>query len=556
MHNPPPGADKEMNNPVQRHKRQAARARSQESHFYPPAGRAPADRGSWQDEHPEIPTIRRASLYRDHAGQAARQAEEERESEARSRYVNAPLGKQQRAAGSREYPITVVQHKRRRVYTPPPPARHTRPHARRSRSWQDQLMRPGRKRTVLVASLLLLILLIAGILFNVTRSQTSGSYTFTGSGTPQAGAQQGGDPHELVITPTDTDHPAPPVYATSAYLLDADTGATLYAHNPFVHLPMLSTTKLMTAVLAFEHGNLDEKISITPAISTDIAQLSPDSTLMGIKKGEVYTLRDLLYGLLLLSGNDAAVAIADGLAGNLPNFVTEMNQRAHQLGLLDTHYMNPHGLLATGHYSSAHDLAILGRYSMSIAMLQRISATETYVISKTSTHPEHDLINGNQFLWWYPGVNGGKPGYDGASNFVQVISCTRNHHHLIAVVMHTVNWWTDMRNLLNWGFDNFTWISPRSVDSQYNPIPFDYLWNYFASDKQEDTIASGDSRYYIYTGYTISGPILAYYDQKGGLKHFGYPTSLPLTAGTAMLSQHFTQSTIQCNLTTRACTDQ
>src|SRR5881396_2633568 len=105
--------------------------------------------------------------------------------------------------------------------------------------------------------------------------------------------------------PQETDHPAPPVIATSAYLLDADTGTTLYAYNPFLHLPMLSTTKLMTASLAVEQGNLERRITITNAMSNDISQLSADSALFGIKKGETYTLRDLLYGLLFVSGNDA-----------------------------------------------------------------------------------------------------------------------------------------------------------------------------------------------------------------------------------------------------------
>ncbi len=320
---------------------------------------------------------------------------------------------------------------------------------------------------------------------------------------------------------------------------------------------MMSTTKLMTAVLAVEQGNLDQNITITPSIARDISQLSADSTVVGIKKGETYSLRDLLYGLLLKSGNDAAIAIADSLAGNLPHFVAQMNQRARQLGLYDTHYINPHGLLAQGQYSSAHDLAILGQYSMSIPLIHQISGTQVYIIHKGGNHQDIPLINGNQFLFWYPGVDGGKPGYDGASNFVQVISSTRNHHHLIGVVMHTNNWWTDMRDLMNWGFDNFTWISPRDVDSAQNPIPFDSLWNYFASDKKENTLPTANrGRYYIYTGYSISDPIMAYYDKGGGLQKYGYPISLPAVSSSAIVTQRFEKVTIQCDLTTKQCTSQ
>jgi D-alanyl-D-alanine carboxypeptidase len=232
-----------------------------------------------------------------------------------------------------------------------------------------------------------------------------------------------------------------------------------------------------------------------------------------------------------------------------------MNSRAHQLGLIDTHYMNPHGLSETGNYSSARDLAVLGRFSLSIPLIHQISETQTYIIPQNGSHPVHALLNGNQFLWWYPGVDGGKTGYDGGSNFVQVISCIRNHHHLIGVVIHTNNWWTDMRDLMNWGFDNFKWISPRDLDSQQNPIPFDSDWNYFASDKQDNTIDTADQgRYYIYTGFSISGPILAYFDKSGGLKQFGYPIGMPTVSTTSVESQHFEHATIQCDLTKKQCT--
>ena len=360
--------------------------------------------------------------------------------------------------------------------------------------------------------------------------------------------------HKLVIIPQDTDHPAPPVLAESAYLLDANTGATLYAYNPFTRLPMLSTTKLMTASLAVESGNLDQKITITKAMSSDINQLSADSALFGIKKGETYTLRDLLYGLLFVSGNDAAIAIADGLGGNLQNFVTHMNQKARQLGMYDTHFVNPHGLLDSGQYSCAHDLAILGKYSMSLPLLHTISGQNSYHIPAGGNHPERFLINENQFMWWYPGVDGGKTGYDGEKDFIQVMSVTRNNHHLIGVVMHTNNWWTDMRDLMNWGFDSFTWISPRDVDANQHPIPYDDLWNYFASDTQNVTIPTTDKgRYYVYTGFSISGPIMAYFDKNGGLSKFGYPEKMPGTSIASIMSQQFQHATIQCNVATGLC---
>jgi len=395
------------------------------------------------------------------------------------------------------------------------------------------------------------------IFINLNLNHTA--ITLSGSGNsntkqPPAIGQIPTNAHKLVIVPQDTDHPAPPVLATSAYLLDADTGTTLYAYNPFMHLPMLSTTKLMTASLAVEQGNLDQRITITNAMSNDINQLSADSALFGIKKGETYTLRDLLFGLLFVSGNDAAIAIADALGGNMQNFVAQMNQKAYQLGMYDTHFVNPHGLLDNGQYSSAHDLALLGRYSMSLPVLHKISGQNAYHIPAGGNHPERFLINENQFMWWYPGVDGGKTGYDNSKDFIQVMSVTRNHHHLIGVVMHTNNWWTDMRDLMNWGFDSFTWISPRDVDANQHPIPYDYLWNYFARDTKDVTIPTTDNgRYYIYTGFAISGPILKYFDKNGGLTKFGYPTKMPAASGAQIISQQFEHATIQCNSATGLC---
>ncbi len=471
--------------------------------------------------------------------------------------------------------IMVTQRQRSPIYEPratlPDHPRH-----RQSRNYPSPGTRKGhhyiarteRPKNVLVplagtrlitCLFLLAILVIGSIAYYAIRAQIrlGASSTSTGltSGTSSSSSSAPPpiNPHELIITPEDSDHPAPPVYATAAYLLDADTGATLYAQNPFMHLPILSTTKLMTAVLAVEQGNPDQVITITPAIDHDVSQLSGDSALFGLKKGETYTLRDLLYGLLLVSGNDAAVAIADTIGGNLPHFVAEINQRAQQLGLNDTHYMNPHGLLETGQYSSAHNLAILGRYAFSLPLIHQISGTEQYHITQKVYHAEHFLVNGNQFLWWYPGIDAGKTGYDGQYDFVQVVSATRNNHHLIGVTIHTVDWWTDMRDLMNWGFDSFQWISPYDIDFQH-PIPFDFLWNYFTGDKKENTIpTSNQGRYYIYTGFSVAGLILSYFDHGGGLMKFGYPESMATISSTLTITQTFEHATIQCDLTTKQC---
>ena len=554
MYKKPPDEDRtreypEITYPAQRRKRPDATYKQPSNAFH-------------ADEHPEIPRVRRASLNLD---------KQPTNPSPGSEFIQ-DVGDDEDVISqniTRINKIAVTANRRSSsstVYSPPSSSRqlHRAKSPAGSRHFHSQspfftrLQQSSHSRKLMIICIVALIIVTSSqIILNLSHNHigiTLSSWGNTNTKQSQAIGQIPASAHKLVIVPQDIDHPAPPVIATSAYLLDADTGTTVYAYNPFMHLPMLSTTKLLTASLAVEQGNLDRRITITNAMSNDISQLSADSALFGIKKGETYTLRDLLYGLLFVSGNDAAIAIADALGGNVQNFVAQMNQKAHQLGMYDTHFVNPHGLLDPGQYSSARDLALLGRYSMSLPVLHKISGLNAYHIPAGGNHPERFLINENQFMWWYPGVDGGKTGYDGQKDFIQLMSVTRNHHHLIGVVMHTNNWWTDMRDLMNWGFDSFTWISPRDVDVNQHPIPYDYLWNYFAHDTKDVTIPSANhGRYYIYTGFSISGPIMTYFDKNGGLSKFGFPTKMPATSGTQIISQQFEHATIQCNLTTGLC---
>jgi D-alanyl-D-alanine carboxypeptidase len=559
-------------------------------------------RGFYADEHPEIPLIRRASLQKNRAEMVpanehnpeACDDKPAQESDTgiypritlKQRRVEMPppdssgatgsyaafVAKQKRAemlpftgleAPIEEQTDTAKQERVARRQRSPLSTDRIRPVSARRRM-KDPISQTGfsffprRKKTWLLIGLLALLALalapiLSGLIRNTMTQQKNASYTTSQVSISRLQSVPS-NPHELVIMPPQTDHPAPPVLATSAFLLDADNEHALYAQNPYLHLSMLSTTKLMTAALAVETGNLDQQITITSQMEADISLLSADSALFGVKQGETYTLRDLIYGLLFVSGNDAALVIADALAGNVQNFVAEMNQKAQELGLRDTHFVNPHGLLNPGQYSCARDLAVLGQYSLSIPALQQMSSSRVYHIAAGGKHGARVLINENQFLWWYPGVDGGKTGFDGVSDFVQVMSVTRNHHHLIGVVIHTNNWWTDMRDLMDYGFNDYTWASPRTAELSGQPIPYDNLWNYFASDTQNVSVPTANNgRYYVYSGYTISNPILSYFDQKGGLKTFGFPMKMPVPTGSTLMSQQFQHGAIQCNLSTNQC---
>ncbi len=526
--------------PSQEEPREESETYHPESYSLPQRRRRAADsrlppRIFYSDEHPEIPKIKRAS-----------------------RYSSAPDG------------LSVAPAKRKRcdystVDKPP-----TEDQTASSNEQEDVRKQPlprltfsqqltSRPKLIAVGGVVLAMILLMLAMISTSHQLSAQDIQMPvnsqGNNTISFHNTDAGNSRQIAIPQQSGDHPVPPVLATSAYLLDADTGATLYASNPSMHLPMLSTTKLMTALVATQIGNLNHSILINDTITNEINQIAAYSSLMGIKRGETYTLKDLLYGMLMVSGNDAAIAIADQLGGgNQQNFVDKMNQEAAKLGLHDTHYTNPHGLLAEGHFSSAHDLVLLEKYSLSVPLIHTISTTREYDIPKNDKHDIHNMFNENQFLWWYPGVDGGKQGWDAATNYVQVISCIRNHRHLIGAVMHTVDWWTDMRDLMNWGFNTYTWISPGNANSPSNPIPFAADWHYFQKDKKEKTIPTADKgRYYIYTGYSISDPIMTYFDKNGGLNTFGYPTSQTKSLSNNVLVQQFNHRAIYCNQQTQQC---
>ena len=264
----------------------------------------------------------------------------------------------------------------------------------------------------------------------------------------------------------------PTITAEAGYVYDPALGLTYFAKNADMELPQASCTKIMTALLAVEHGNLNQVITV----GADAAALvRPDSSFMGLSAGEKLTLHDLLYGLLLPSGNDAAVAIADGISGSVPAFVALMNQRAQQLGLTRTHFMNPDGLGETNHYTTARDLAVLAAAAMKNPILVQITSTMEYKIPKTHTHKAYDLMTGDDLIPGarspYPGAIGVKPGYTGDAGYCQAFAAIRYGHLIVGAVLNEPSWQvriTDMRNLLDWGFEQ------EAIPPAPSPIPWSY----------------------------------------------------------------------------------
>ncbi len=254
-----------------------------------------------------------------------------------------------------------------------------------------------------------------------------------------------------------TGGPPPVVTARAAYVFDADLGFTYYGKSADTELPMASCTKIMTALLAVERGSLDQTVKV----GADAAAFAtPGNSYMGLSAGEQLPLRDLLYGLMLPSGNDAAMAIADAIGGSEQHFVALMNQRAQQLGLTHTHFANPHGLSAPGHYTTARDLAVLAGVAMKNPTLVQITSTAHYSIAATATHKAYELETGDDLLAGarspYPGAIGVKPGFTGDAGYCQAFAAIRHGHLIVGVVLGEPSWQVrivDMRKLLDWGFE-------------------------------------------------------------------------------------------------------
>lgn len=253
----------------------------------------------------------------------------------------------------------------------------------------------------------------------------------------------------------------PPTSAKAVYLMDANTANPLDDWQGELSLPMASTTKIMTALLAIQSGQLDQLVTIHQDALDEVID-NDNATNAGLQLGEQIPLRQLLYGLMLPSGNDAAVAIADTVGGSRDNFVHMMNVEAYRLQLFSTHYTSPDGLIASpDHYTTAYDLARLARYAMHLPLFATIVSQPSYTLPRTATHSAHLWINTDELLageaFAYPGATGIKTGHTDPAGYCLVFSATRNNRHLIGVLLNDTDTNTnqrfqDARALLDWGF--------------------------------------------------------------------------------------------------------
>ena len=234
------------------------------------------------------------------------------------------------------------------------------------------------------------------------------------------------------------------VSAGSAILQDAQTDRVLYEKAADKQTLIASTTKIMTALLICEQTNVLDRVRI-PKEAVGI-----EGSSMYLKEGEILTVQDLLYGLMLHSGNDAAVALAIYCGGTVEGFAELMNDKARRLGMNNTHFENPNGLDSPGHYSSARDMAILAAYAMENPIFAKTVSTKNVKVGERYLH------NHNKLLWMLDGADGVKTGFTKAAGRILVSSCTRQGRRLICVTMNDRDDWNDHKTLMEKGFADFT----------------------------------------------------------------------------------------------------
>lgn len=234
------------------------------------------------------------------------------------------------------------------------------------------------------------------------------------------------------------------VSAKAAILMHADSGRVLYEKNADERMLIASTTKIMTAIVVLEHCELDDLVEV------DSRSAGIEGSSMYLKAGESYTVEDLLYGLLLVSGNDAASALALHVADSMEEFAELMNAKAAELGMTESSFKNAHGLDEEGHYSTARDMAKLAAYCMGNEDFARIAGTVSHTVG------EQTLVNHNRLLREYDGCLGLKTGYTMAAGRTLVTCAERDGARYVCVTLNDPDDWDDHKALYDWAFANYS----------------------------------------------------------------------------------------------------
>ncbi len=251
----------------------------------------------------------------------------------------------------------------------------------------------------------------------------------------------------------------PDISAKTAIVIEKESGKVLYEKNADEKVFPASTTKIMTALLAIENDDLNKTVKITDAA------IGVEGSSIYLEKGEQLPLRDLVYGLMLRSGNDAAVAIACEVGGDVDHFVELMNERAAELGAVNTHFMNPNGLHDEQHYTTARDMALIGQKAMHNPAFVQVAQTKTYKADRGAGKYNY-FYNKNKVIYQYEGGTGIKIGYTKVAGRTLVASSKRGDMELICVVMAAPNWFEDTYKLMDYGYGKYQQVEIAGAEQE------------------------------------------------------------------------------------------
>lgn len=238
----------------------------------------------------------------------------------------------------------------------------------------------------------------------------------------------------------------PTLTAKSAIIMEAATGKVLYSQNASERRYPASTTKIITLITALEYGNLDDYVIASPNAATT------EGSSLWLSPGEQLKLQDMLYGIMLVSGNDATVAVAEHISGSVESFAKLMTEKAHSIGAVNSNFVNTSGLPDEKHYTTAFDLAKITAYGYKNPLFTQIVSTKHKIIPWPGKDHDRDLYNENRMLWLYDGANGVKTGYTDAAGRCLVSAANRNGIQIVAVVLDSERMWDDSIKLLDYGF--------------------------------------------------------------------------------------------------------
>ncbi|MFT4106690.1 MAG: D-alanyl-D-alanine carboxypeptidase family protein [Lacrimispora sp.] len=287
--------------------------------------------------------------------------------------------------------------------------------------------------------------------------------------------------------------------AEGAILMDADTGTVLWGQNIHQQYFPASITKVMTALIVIENCDLDEMVTFS---HNAVFNVEAGSSNAGINEGDVLSVKDCLYALLLKSANESANALAEHIAGSTEAFADMMNARAKELGCTNTHFANPSGLNNPEHYTSAYDMALISRAAFNNPVFEEIDSATYYKLPPNSINQEGlSIYPGHRMMrkstpYYYPGIVGGKTGYTTLAGNTLVTCAEKNGLKLITVILKgsTPQYWADTKGLLDFGFGNFVSLKAADYEKTYSFITSDLNFSGLSISKPEALILDPESR--------------------------------------------------------------